>query len=564
MKRGHSGHCRILLLALALAVSGCAYTIRPVPPTTVWAGRELGDFPYHPLIYHLDLSVLAYQLYSQSLIWPFDPYYEQMASRKGARTRSMARTRAWAGERGARQLADSSGLGAYRGPGVLGGFEDNPAHDPIVFDYSRLHPWSPGLTNAEGTWIEYRTPREITRRIRDVYVCFRRTGRPDGVVTLERVAPGREEWDPDARDVLLAFEGGTGDKGERRQPASQSLMGFVLVRHKPGRRYDVHIAFRGSRSGSGSRALLQALSTEQASGNPDWITDMGYRRIGADDGAALVTTTGHVSRGFATSTRSILPALMRCLEEVAVLESGIAPDQVYVTGHSLGGALAQHFVSAMLLGEGYGPAGRGPLMPRSLASWPWTRIKLITFGAPPAGDQTWARTLSVTGLQSEPWLKAGTFNSLDPEALSPADTSIVPRLLDPGHPAGFRVAITADPITTERVFGGGKPVGRSVYVNERSGRDRAPGLVFAAHEVPNIRSCMLSAIADPRTPPLAWRYRPLAELCPDLSPGERGTPAALERLAEAVRRYHDEQRSWFDSARFDRDVALRLRIERGE
>ena len=32
---------------------------------------------YDPWIFELDLCILSYQLHSQTLIWPMDPYYEQ-------------------------------------------------------------------------------------------------------------------------------------------------------------------------------------------------------------------------------------------------------------------------------------------------------------------------------------------------------------------------------------------------------------------------------------------------------------------------------------------------------
>ena len=90
--------------------------------------------------------------------------------------------------------------------------------------------------------------------------------------------PGHNPADRDvgAADLLYAFEGGTGDKGLAGEPHSQSLMGYVLMRWKGEHDYDVHVVFRGSRSGTASRALLEALSDEDARGNPDWITDMGY------------------------------------------------------------------------------------------------------------------------------------------------------------------------------------------------------------------------------------------------------------------------------------------------
>lgn len=266
---------KLLPILVLFVLSGCAKQWYPTASVTEIREQDLGEFPYHPIVYHLDLSILAYQLYGQSLVWPFDPYYEEAASKKD-RIALMGKVQAWAAERGEQQLASDPGLSAYRGPGVLNGFADNPSHDPILYRYDRLYPWSANITKPLNSWTEYLVPAEITSSISDVYVGYRKTGMPLDSVAVEQVV-SRNDQGLNARDVLLAFEGGTGDKGIEGQPPSQSLMGFVLLRYYPGKpEYDVHIAFRGSRSGSASRAAIQALSDDKAKGNPDWITDLGY------------------------------------------------------------------------------------------------------------------------------------------------------------------------------------------------------------------------------------------------------------------------------------------------
>ena len=557
----HVCHMRTLWLLTAslLLTVGCAHSPRIDTPAVDWAGKDLGSFPYHPLVYHLDLSILTYQLYGQSLVWPIDPYYEEMGDDRDA---YMSKVKAWADKKGAEQVLEGVGLDAYRGPGVLGGFPNNSRHDPIIYNYARLHPWSSNITNAEGRWTEYLTPAEITGQIKDVFVSYRRIGGQAGELSLDRVAPGSVDSAIDAGDVLLAFEGGTGDKGEPDQPASQSLMGFVLLRTKPDDRYDVHIAFRGSRSGSGARAMLQAFDTHEASGNPDWITDMGTDRVVPGNGAEHITTTSAVSRGFARSMKSILPQIIACLNRVTDIRQGAGPDNIYVTGHSLGGALAQHFVSAMLLGDLYGPDGTGRAMPAALAEWPWQQIKLITYSAPRAGDKQWAKLLTETGLDSE--FFSTIFTPFDDNALWVTDPNIVSRLLDTSRPAGFRVLVSSDPVTSEKVPGGGKHVGKTVYVNDPSYSDsvRLPDL--AAHEPANLRQYMIDSIADPRTPPTAWRYRKLTDLSPDRNAADKASVTELSRLAEAAKNYYSDNDQWFDAAAFDRDVALRFAIYRDD
>lgn len=537
-------------LALALLAS-CASAKRA---EVDWSEKDIGTFPYHPLLFHLDLCVLSYQLYAQTLVWPFDPYYEELSNWAFDRARYMRKVRSWAQEQGAAQVRESAGLADYRGPGVLGGFEDNPFHDPIVFRYAGIDPSRRSLTNPDGKrWVVLETPPEITKAIGSVGMCYRTTGEPPGSVTLEWVR--RNE----SGDVLLAFEGGTGSKGLEGRPVSQSLMGFVLLRTKSGGGYDVHVMFRGSRSGKAERAALDALSDDNAEGNPDWITDMGYDRLTAETGGAHVSTTGGVNRGFATSMESIFPQLFRCLEEVAHLRDGAVPDHVYVTGHSLGGALGQHFVSAVLLGDRYGPGGAGPDMPAALAAWPWEHIKLITYGAPRAGDEEWARELTAR-LQVDFFSTA--IYPLDENALAPGDEVIVERLLDEERPAGYRVLLTSDPVTTEK-FVGGKHVGKSVYVNEPRGIDYLPRPNIDAHEPLVIREFIVASVRDPRTPARPpWRLKKIEELDPWRGGGSQ--EEEVRKLVRAYERYCLAHGILRDEAVFDQDVELRFAIDERE
>ena len=522
------------------------------PPTADQS--DLGAFPYDPLAYHLDLSILSYQLYSQSLVWPVDPYYEERSDRD----EFMDRVRTWMTDiEGPAQSTSPKGLGDVRGPGVLSGFPDNPGHDPILYDYRQLHPWTSTIVNVEERWTEYDTPDEITGRIRDVFVAYRPiAGRPDDVA-IEQIVPARVDADPDASDVLIAFEGGTGDKGEIGQPHSQSLMGFVLARARPDSGYDVHVTFRGSRSGSASRALLQALSTGDASGNPDWITDLGFRSVGENDGFGDITTQGQVARGFATSMQATLPRVFAALEKVAGLEAG-PPTNIYVTGHSLGGALAQHFTSAVMLGNDDGPDGSAAAMPEALDAWPWADTKLITFGAPRAGDRTWAKTLTEDGLESV--FYDDSFIPYDWNALSGSDPGIVPRLNDPTRPAGYRVLVSTDPITTD-VFDAGRSVGTTVYVNLVCGNGPVGLPDFAAHEPEVIREFLLVATPDERAPSDPWQYLPMEELNPTRDPTAVGTQQEFDKLRDALLDYYATDDRWLDTSRFETYFDLMISLD---
>ncbi|MFO0550907.1 MAG: hypothetical protein U0271_21130 [Polyangiaceae bacterium] len=520
------------------------------------APAKLGSFPYHPLVFHLDLAILAYQLHCQSLVWPFDPFYEDRSNGIGLdRAEFMQRVREWMKGQAAAQAGVTT-LDAYRGPGALGGFPNNKSHDPILYNYSLIHPWSDAIMDASGEWTEYLTPRLITGRIAEVYVSYRQNGGEETDVLVEAVPLRRDDADPDAADVLIAFEGGTGDKGEPGQPASQSLMGFVLLRHT-GSGYDVHVSFRGSRSGSAVRAVAGALSTQSAYGNPDWITDLGFRFVSAADGVGDITETGAVARGFSRSMQSMLPAVFLALSKVAELKNGEAPTNIYVTGHSLGGALAQHFASAVLLGGEFGPGGAGEGMPASLVDWPWTELKLMTFGAPRAGELQWAEAL--TNRLESTFFYEDPIVSFDQNARYVTDPEIVDRLLDAEHPAAFRVLISTDPISIDAA-GGGSHVGQTVYVNGDLLTDWFGLPTFSSHEPELIRQYMTDAMADERTPERAWRYRPLKELAPDRDDSRAGSREEFEKLAAAVVDYYADRDQWFDADALDRNLALMFTI----
>lgn len=546
-----------VILLLVLIVTGCkSPNDGAIGRTTESSAGFVSDFPYNPLVYHMDLSILAYQLYAQSLVWPFDPYYEELDVGDGNRDAMIAKVQRWATSQGTAQVSKRGGFESYRGPGNLNGFANNAAHDPILYDYSLIYPWSNALTNASGKWTEYLTPKSITDKITDVHVCYRPSGTPEGTVTMTRIE-AKAKIRTRSGDTLWVFEGGTGDKGEPGQPASQSLMGFILLRSKDGGGYDAHISFRGSRSGSASRAIKEALSSRRANGNPDWITDLGYNRITSGAGGALISTIGQVHRGFVESTRSILPNLMHCLAKAADQKRGVRPESIYVTGHSLGGALAQSFVSAVLMGNRYGPSGKGADMPVELREWPWSNLKMITFGAPRAGDAEFSKALTVTMLQSK-WFSTA-LNPIDTAALAPNDGSIVPRLLDSARPVGFRVLNSKDPITTQKIAGG-KHVGQTIYVNRPRLLDLVSRPDFGAHEQSTIRDGMLNNLGDPRIPQIAMRYRTMSEVNPSYGEGARGSRREMTKITASLLNYYATNRTWFDLAAFKRNIALRFSI----
>jgi len=517
-------------------VAGLAAVPLATLASPAWAARRSASSAYPPLLFQLDLSVWIYHLYVQSLVWPFDPYYEDLAGLDTRRREMMDRVRGWAVAQGRIQAERAHGVWEVRGPGSLSGFRSNSLHDPILTCYGLVDPASPALFKSQTRWIGYQPVSAIADRVGPVHVARRKAGAPAEDVELLELPASR----PDRPDMLFCFEGGTGSKTADDGGATRSLMGLVLLRRQDDGGHDIHIAFRGSRSGSGARAVLGAFRDDDARGNPDWITDLGTDRITEADVDSLISPVGSVHRGFRTAMASILPNLIACLERIATLEPR-PPRQITVTGHSLGGALAQHFVAAMLLGEQHGPAGRGPRTPAALHTWPWADIKLVTFGAPRAGDETFARALTQDTLQSA--FFDSSRQGRDRQALAPTDRSIGARLSNVSRPAAFRVLVSHDPITTERVVGG-RHVGTTVYVDKQEGgtrrnlRDPRTLADIDAHEPDRIREALVAQLESRRRgallPAAPLIYTAREALKPVRETLELGSAAEYRALAEDI------------------------------
>lgn len=372
---------------------------------------------YHDLPYHLDLCVLAYHLHAQTMIWPLDPYMEQVAAAMTDRRDTFMRE--------THRYFDPS-KGPYRGPGAAAGWRSNVLLDPLISRYSRLYPWRGVFVKAEPqsvlegkTWLWHNTPAAITSRIRDVSMAaYPSNGNPfdyQDARLIARIPPLPGPRPIATRpggagdDRLYGFEGATGSI--LGSPGSWSLMGYCLAEAKGAGAYDVHIVFRGSRSGamarafsagmtSGSRTfavrardqsgerhvVLPGATRHEARGNGDWVTDLDLFETVADP---EITIQGNASRGFSAVIKSCIPNIKKCLAAIHTAFNQ-APDAITVTGHSLGGALAAQFSSAMVCGSVHGPFGSK--LPAPLDTWPWRSVRVYTMSAPVVGNDRFYTT----------------------------------------------------------------------------------------------------------------------------------------------------------------------------
>ena len=255
---------------------------------------------------NLERCRFAYKAYAQSCKFPMDPFFESWG--EGFSMSSTARDRLMSHVHDEEHTPQSS---------------DNRKFDPVLYHLDRTPNPHHGVVYRGGIDSKFILfqPRALDKQIAHAR-CFNRFGRKVDEGHTLRGATGNLRCG--------YFQGKTGMTENHPTSGWQSLLGAVIY---DAAAQEVAIVFRGSRSGDGVRALAGAQLKSR--GSPDWVTDMNHLKPITVDKYG-----GHkLAIGFYLAYESCVLSLTAAYNYAV---SGGVVRNIQVTGHSLGGALAQN------------------------------------------------------------------------------------------------------------------------------------------------------------------------------------------------------------------------------
>lgn len=286
----------------------------------------------------LEYCRFIYKAYAQSCVNPLDPFYESYQGIDWDISQGDARDRLC--------LATHSKLNTKPVPQDLAkvDYTTNWKFDPIWYRLNEVPNPYQSVMYRDSEKDEYVLflPRSIDKSIASC-AASDLTGRVMTAPVLSSAKDGVR---------CCYFQGKTGATAKNPDLGWQSLLGAVLYDPKTE---ECVIVFRGSRSGWATRSV--ATCRDGRKGSPDWITDLesadrtktfatdkallpGRKPLtpGEKAGSANPTVSATVLAGFALAYESCQTSLVAAYKDAT---KGSTPKALYVTGHSLGGALAQ-------------------------------------------------------------------------------------------------------------------------------------------------------------------------------------------------------------------------------
>ena len=261
----------------------------------------------------LEYCRFAYKAYAQTCQFPMDPFYESWGA--GFKLSASARDR----------LMESLHDGRSTP-------QQDRKFDPLLYHWDRTPNPHQGVVYRGGTDSNYILfqPRPL-----DLSITAAQGFDEQG----DRVDNGHALASNSGTVRCAYFQGRTGMTQNHPTAGWPSYLGAVLF--DPARR-TATIVFRGSRSGDGARALLGAQFKSR--GSPDWVTDMNHLKGVPVDKYGGST----MACGFYFAYESCAASLEAAYRWAV---NGVKPTTIYVTGHSLGGALAQCAYLDLTCGE---------------------------------------------------------------------------------------------------------------------------------------------------------------------------------------------------------------------
>lgn len=405
--------CTVTVCSIILATTFGASVAKA---STITNETEVQTKSLPQSVTNLDLCTLAYQLYHQSLCLPLDPWYDMMSRVGSDRRINICKF--------THDYAQNLG-GYYSGPNAARGFgASNRNLDPILSNYKYIDAKLPTFNRDGEIFLALQAPTYITQNIKTIE-GIRYRSKPTSYPHNDTEKFAIRQY-PSGEDHIVVFEGGTGNTGitggAQATDPSWSLMGFVMMK-KTLAGYDAHIVFRGSRSGA---SLLKTVWRAQnfigePKGNPDWITDLrGMKQVEHP----LISKVGKVTQGFSESLPTMLGTITACCKYLE--QTYGAPQNIYVTGHSLGAGLATQFVSAVMQGN------YGEELKQEVKTWPWQNTTLIAYAQPIPGDTTWASNFDkLTPTAEHYWVEGDS-------VVEATDGRIVGMIIDKGAHSGVQ------------------------------------------------------------------------------------------------------------------------------